>query len=257
MSVDNQITEWMKKRKLANILGLIESFKESQIAVIDGLLPPGFFEEMRREADVLLTTEAMRREVVVEESGNTPRAYTSVGRDAIACGSKVIPAIFHNEAVRDLLSQIAGEALEKVPYEPEEFILNRQSLPGDTHGWHWDDYAYALILVLEAPDPLVGGRVEYVPFVEWQKNNTEQYLRDLLMAKPTRSAHIKAGQCYFMKTNTTLHRITPLAAPTTRTVAVITFASPEDMVSDSITHHSMQQIYPESTKASASLAAVE
>lgn len=212
---------------------------------------------MLREADALLKTKARRRDLTIKESGNTPRAYASVGRDEIARGSKIIPAIFHNEALRDFLSQIVGETLEKVPYQPEEFILNRQSAPGDTHGWHWDDYAYALILVLEAPDPLMGGRVEYVPCVEWQKDNTEQYLRDLLTVKSTRSDYIKAGQCYLSKANTMLHRVTPLTGPTTRSVVVITFASPEDMVSDSITHHSMEDIYPESTTAPVGLVSAE
>ncbi|GGK42820.1 hypothetical protein GCM10011322_32360 [Salinarimonas ramus] len=199
------------------------------------------------ECSRLLANEARRRETTIRESGNTPRAYLSVGRDAIARSSTIIPALFANESVRAFLSKLAGERLERVPYKPEEYILNSATASGDTHGWHWDDYAYALIFVIEAPDPFLGGRVEYMPHVEWRKEDTEQYLRGLLTSSETRSAYVKAGQCYLMKANTTLHRVTPLTGDTRRTVVVFTYASPEDMTSDSITHTSMEELYPESS----------
>jgi hypothetical protein len=224
---------------------LAQTFKEHHVAIIDDLLPADLFERMRQDAQRLLRTEARRRELTIRESGNTPRAYTSVGRDAIAADAGVIPAIFQNDAVRDFLSEIAGERLERVPYQPEEYIVNSQSLPGDTHGWHWDDYSYAFIWVLEAPDPLLGGRVEFVPRVEWEKGDTETYLRNVLSKRQTRTAYIQAGQCYLMKTDTTLHRVTPLTGETTRSVAIFTFASPADMLSTKITHTSMEEIYPE------------
>jgi hypothetical protein len=253
MTVDAQITEWLAKKSSQYIHELATKFREQHIVVIDDLLPPSVVEGMRKEARALLETKSQRREVTIKESGNTPRAYSSIGRDELLCSSSFVPEIFHNEALRECLSQIADEPLAKVPYEPEEFILNSQSAPGDTHGWHWDDYAYAFVLVLEAPDPLLGGRVEYIPRLEWKRDDTEAYLRQVLTSKPVRSIHVDAGQCYFAKSNTTLHRVAPLTGATTRTVVVLTYASPEDMVSESITHTSMEEIYPEASAASAHL----
>jgi len=251
MTIDEQITGQINSMKLANTMKAVHSFASKHVAVIDSILPPQLFEELRAEARALLQKEARRRETTIEESGNTPRAYLSVGRDALAKSSRVIPKIFANEALREFLSHVAGETLERVPYQPEEYILNCQSTAGDTHGWHWDDYSYALIMVLDAPDPLLGGRIEYLPNVEWQRENTESYLRDVLSRRQIESIHVGAGQTYFMKSNTTLHRVAPLAGHTTRSVVVFTYASAEDMVSDSITHTSMEAIYPEASAAPA------
>jgi hypothetical protein len=247
ISVDARLTKWLAKKSWLEIKQLTDKFRRDHIIVIDDLLPPAIVGSMREEARTLLETKAQRRQLIIKESGNTPRAYSSIGRDELLRHSSYVPALFHNVALRECLSQIAGEQLEKVPYEPEEFILNSQSTSGDTHGWHWDDYTYAFILVLEAPDPLLGGRIEYIANLEWQRKNTEGYLREMLATKPVRSIHVSSGQCYFIKSNTTLHRIAPLTGATTRTSLVLTYASPEDLVSDGITHNSMEAIYPETT----------
>ncbi|MGJ4883967.1 MULTISPECIES: hypothetical protein [unclassified Bradyrhizobium] len=228
---------------------LSQTFRSNHVAVIDQLLPKDMVEALTSEANILLDRESKRRKLTIKESGNTPRAYSSVGRDAICQHDGIIPAIFNSDAVLSFLRKLAGENIERVPYRPEEYIINSQCEPGDTHGWHWDDYAYALIFVIEAPDPLLGGRVEYLSNVEWQKGSTEPYLRRVLQDNVVRSLYVNSGHCYFMKANTTLHRVAPLTGSTKRTVVVLTFASPEDMVSDSITHNSMEDIYPDDTRS--------
>lgn len=225
----------------------IEQFQTNHCVVLDDLFPQSIFELLRTEANQLMEQEAKRREVIIQESGNTPRAYLSVGRDAIARNGIYVPAVFHSEALRSYLSCIAGERLTKVPYQAEEFIINRQESTGDTHGWHWDDYGYAFIIVVESPDPLSGGRVELVPRVEWSRDDTENYLRKILSEMPVLGCHISAGHCYLMKTDTTLHRISPLTTSSRRTAVIYTYASPSDLMSTTITHGSMEDIYPEDT----------
>lgn len=245
MEIESIISDHLSRFDPDLIDSYSRSFKETSLVKFDNLIPWNLFLQLREEAQTLLASESRRRDVIIKESGNTPRAYLSVGRDIIAKRGKLIPAIFHSESIRKYLSSIVGEEIAKVPYEPEEFIINSQQQPGDTHGWHWDDYAYAFIWMIEEPDPLSGGRVEFIPNIKWNKDNTEEWLKYNLSTKTVLSEHIKTGQCYFMKANTTLHRVSPIIRSTNRIVAILTYASQDDLISDDITHFSMEDIYPE------------
>ena len=222
---------------------LAEQFAKSDVVAIRDLLPQRLKDAFHEEATRLLDTDARRRDLNIESTGGTPRHYQSVGRDVIKEHGMVIPAVFASPEIRAFLSEIAGEELHPVPYEPEEYILNSQNQTGDTHGWHWDDYTFALIWIVEAPDPLSGGRIEYIPHTKWDKEAPRDALKDILTSREIASKYIEAGQCYLMRANTTLHRIAPLTSNTRRTVVVYTFASTADLSDQSISHETMEAIY--------------
>ena len=171
---------------------------------------------------------------------------------AIHENGRIIPAFFHSEVIRNFLSFLHCAEVLKVPYEPEEFIINRQQYTGDTHGWHWDDYTFALIWMVEAPKPGDGALIEYVPDTIWDKSDYENCVNKVLEANTVQSLYVPQDCCYFMKANTTLHRVSPLTGDSRRTVIVFTYASAEDL-SDAITHESMEEIYPEDTKKNETL----
>lgn len=233
--------------QLKNIL--TSEFRDSDLTILEELLPVDLKDSLHREANELLEASARRRDLVLEATGGTPRAYASVDRDTIYEDGNVIKSVFESEAVRQYLSEIAGEPLHKVPYQPEEYIINSQEKSGDTHGWHWDDYTFALIWIVEAPDHLAGGRVEYVSGTDWDKDNTQQALRKILSEREVKSRHIESGSCYLMRANTTLHRVAPLMHNTRRTVIVFTYASETDLTDPNITHETMEQIYAEELEA--------
>jgi hypothetical protein len=197
MDIESLISIHLNQLDPQQLATLSHTFRETSVATFDNLIPKSLFLQLKEEVNQLLASESKRRNVFVKESGNTPRAYHSVGRDAIAKHARILPAIFHSDSIRSYLSSVIGEILEKVPYEPEEFIINNQKEPGDTHGWHWDDYAYAFIWMIEEPDPLAGGRVEFIPNIDWKKQDTEQWLKYNLANSTVYSEHIKTGQVLF------------------------------------------------------------
>lgn len=241
---DELLGEHIAKLDVAKIDRWALDFSENQVAILDEILPHEFQKSLIEEARFLLENEAERRELIVKESGGTPRSYKSVGRDSIAEHGSYIPAVFYSNKFRAFLSKIAGQEVHPVPYDPEAFVINSLSTPRDTHGWHWDDYAFALIWCVDEPDPLSGGRVEYIPHSIWEKNDPEAGLRETLRENPVTSLHLKEGDCYFMKSNTCLHRVTPILEETKRTAVIYAFASTEDLSDTSITHTSMEEIYP-------------
>lgn len=226
---------------------LRNDYADDTMVVIRDFLPTDLAQALAAEARLLLEQAAERREVIIEQSGGTPRAYQSVGRDAIRRDGTLIPAFFDHAGIPAFLSEIVGEQLFRVPYAPEEFIINSQCQTGDTHGWHWDDYSFALIWVVDEPDVLSGGRVEFVPRVRWDKSDTHSLLHRTLACEAIRSVHVPAGCCYLLRAKDALHRISPLTGKTRRTVIVFTYATAEDLADDSISHESMEAIYPSDT----------
>ncbi len=242
-SVDQSIHKHLSSQPNQLTKFLSEEFRSSDIAVIEELLPHDLKDALHHEANDLLEASARRRDLVLESTGGTPRAYASVDRNTISKDGNIIKTVFESDAVRQYLSIIAGERLHKVPYQAEEYIINSQEKSGDTHGWHWDDYTFALIWIVQAPDYLDGGRVEYVAATDWDKKNPRKGLCDVLANREVRSRHIDSGCCYLMRANTTLHRVAPLMGDTRRTVIVFTYASEADLTDPNISHETMEQIY--------------
>lgn len=234
-TLQEQLRGWRQTLNLHHCVNLGTTF-----------LPAGLRDTLHKEARWLLA-HSERRDVTIDSTGGTPRRYRSVGRDSVAEHGVVTPGLFRSESLLSALSLIAGEPVFRVPYAPEEFIINNQSGSGDTHGWHWDDYSYALIHVVEAPNSLVGGRVEFVANVPWDKSASETCIRRALETRVVNGLHIDSGETYFMKTNTTLHRISPLLGDSSRIAIVYSFASEADLVDPTIDHTTMEAIYPKDT----------
>ena len=133
-TIEQQIKSHVRSIRSAHIDQWATSFENNDLAIMSGVLPRAVEDEFVAEARRLIDEAGQRRETTIEESGNTPRAYDSVGRDTIRAQGSAIPAVFDSAAFVDFLSSVAGERLHPVPYAPEEFIINRQSKPKDTHG---------------------------------------------------------------------------------------------------------------------------
>jgi hypothetical protein len=231
--------------------GLRHQFQREQAVKLEHLVPKSIANELQREAHELLATHGKRREMVLAATGGTPRSYTSVARDHIYSYNGVVRKIFECDALRNYLSMVAGEPLFRVPYEPEEYIINSQNQSGDTHGWHFDDYTYALIWIVDAPGPFDGGRVEFVNFTEWDKAAPREQLISLLSERTVQSMHVPAGTCYLMKARYVLHRVSPILNNAKRSVIVYTFATAADLQDHTISHETMEQIYdlPDATQS--------
>nr|WP_246874493.1 hypothetical protein [Pantoea ananatis] len=249
INIEEKIEKHIQSFPASLINYLKSDYEEDLMVVIDDLLPGDIKTAMENEARELLAEESLRREVIIAESGHTPRAYDSVGRNAIRERGKYIPAFFDSPSILNFFMQITGEKLHRVPYEPEEFIINSQNKSGDTHGWHWDDYSYALVWVIDEPDVLSGARVEYVPRIPWKKKETREWIKNVLKDNTIFSHHVSQGQCYLLRARDALHRISPLTYESRRTVIVFTYANDFDLADESLTHDSMEAIYPQDTQA--------
>jgi hypothetical protein len=196
------------------------------------------------EIGAVLRTSAVRRDLAIAQTGYTPRRYRIATRTAIAASCPLTAELYRARELLALISQIAGERLVPVPYEPEEFVATRLERAGDTHGWHWDDYAYALVWVLEAPGPDCGGELELVPDAAWCKDDPR--VGEILATQSVERKHLPAGSVYLLRSDTTMHRVAPLRCDTSRSVLCFSYATSLDL-KRRVSHETVDAIYAAGT----------
>jgi hypothetical protein len=225
---------------------LAARYASDQFVEIEDFIPRDVFDLARNELLHLYEGASHRRDLVIPSTGNTPRRYSNVDRDTLAEASTVVPAIFQCTTLLARLSEITGTDVLPVPWAPEEYISSRLNQPGDVHGWHWDDYPFALVWLIQGLPPEQGGALEYVKDTAWDKTApmVERYL-----AKGTvESRSPKTGSAYLLKADTCLHRVAPVAEGADRIMVCFTFCTLADLDRE-ISHETMEMLYPHAVAA--------
>ncbi|MEO3704472.1 HalD/BesD family halogenase [Trichormus azollae] len=219
---------------------LAKSFQNEAYVKIPNFVPPVIETGVRGEVCNLLDQHALRRELFLKVTSNTPRFMENVRQADIKQKGKIIPAIYHSEALMFFLSMIVKDEVILCPFEQEKYLITRMTQSGDTHGWHWDDYSYSLVWFMEAPPPELGGTLELIPNTHWDKENpnVEYYLEHF----PIQSRSHAKGDVYLIKADTTMHRVTPLRGNITRTIVNMAWANKGDLEKE-ISHETIIDMY--------------
>jgi hypothetical protein len=205
---------------------LSQRFQRDGMIKIPEIMPIEIRQAMKQEALRLLHLFAERRDLKLITTDNTPRKMSVVTSEIIASNSEVINILYRVKALINFLEDLAGEPLLPCPSKDEEFLITRQEKSGDTHGWHWGDYRFALIWVLETPPIDCGGMLQCIPHTSWDKSNPR--IHEYLCENPIRTYSFVSGDIYFLKADTTLHRTVPLNRDATRIILNMTWGSLED-----------------------------
>lgn len=242
LSVTEQLHEHFNSPAFRELVpALAERFKEDDYVELESFLPPALAHRAEQELADLYDTRSRRRDILVPSTGNTPRNFSNLDRDVLLAGSSVIPAVFDCPALLKRLSEIAGQEVLPVPYVPEEYISARMDRPGDVHGWHWDDYSFAVVWVVKSTPEGCGGDVEYIPDTFWDKENPR--LEHYLATREIRRRHPASGTAYLMRTDTSLHHVTPIAEGVERIMVCFSYCSLEDLDRE-VTHDTMDLLHP-------------
>lgn len=240
-AVESRMVEYVTGLRDAMAV-LRTTFRDEDYIEIPRFGPDGIREQVAADVRRLIDEHAERREVHVASTGGTPRYFESVGRDAIVANSEVISPLFRSPAMLEFLAQLTGEPLiVPVPFEPEEILINRMTRSGDSHGWHWDDYSYSLIWIIDAPGAEDGGAVEYVRNTVWDKEDprVDEWLRTGEVNRRSPAA----GSAYLLRADTAMHRVAPLIhEDVRRTVMVFSYATEADLRRE-IRHETMQEVF--------------
>jgi hypothetical protein len=224
----------------ARISEIGASFVAEHIVPLRDLCPVGLLAAIRAEANGLVERFGTRHEHVFAITDNTPRNIVTVGQPVIKDEGPLIDAFYFSPVLRDFIASVVGEQVHICPYPGEHYVVSRLGKSGDTHGWHWDDYTYGFILVLEAPHYTQGGFIQAVANTSWNKEDPDVY--GALISSQVRSYALEPGDAYVIKTNTTMHRVQPIRGHDRRTIVNMTFASTADL-SMSMTHETNDVLF--------------
>ena len=208
---------------------LASRFRSSGYVRLDGLLRDEVLERLRAEVRSL---EAFAQSRSFTMAGpNTPRIMSVVGGSQVTAHGGFLATLGSNPQVRSLVSEIAGA--EALPCQhPDEFtVCNFLLGTGSTHGWHLDDPAFALVIVLEAPEERCGGWLQYIP--DWSgicrsigvepDGDTRLGVAAARRRGRVQTEYHPPGSVYLLRADQCLHRVTPLTEPGRRVVVNVAF----------------------------------
>ena len=217
-----------------------KSFYETGFALISYLLPDPVKQQIADEVRLLLDQQSIRRDLRLRDTSNTPRYMRNVTAEAIRHHRGVTVELYNSPAFLEALGKVAGEAVIPCPYEPEQYVITHLERPGDTHGWHWDDYSFGLIFVADCPPPDLGGFVQTVPNTRWDKDDPQVFRK--LLDNPIYSYELRPGDLYLLRTDTTLHRVHPVEPGATRSIINMAYAAERDRQKN-ISHETMEDLF--------------
>jgi len=193
---------------------------------INHLIDPEVRNQISVDVKHLLENFSKRRDFLIESTGNTPRYLSNVPQESIEAHGRYIPRAYRSRYLISLISHIVKEEIIPTPWKWDNFIINSQHKSGDTHGWHWGDYPYTIIWIVEAPALEAGGLLECVPHTNWDKQNPR--VENLLVENKIDSYFHVTGDVYLLKADTTLHRVKPLTQDVTRIILNTTWERARD-----------------------------
>jgi hypothetical protein len=192
---------------------------------LSNLLPDDLKEAVRAEARRIISAAQRRIDITVAETYHTPRKMGSVNVRDIRKFGAIVPQLYDSPQLRRGLSDVTGHPVLDCDWENERMTMTHQTRPGDTHGWHWGDYQYAVIFIVDHPPIDHGGMLQCVPHTTWDKSNPDIFR--ILTENQIATYFHDAGDIYFFRTDTTLHRTYPLVKEGVRTILNFTYDGPD------------------------------
>ena len=168
-----------------------QGFLENGFGLISFLLPETIKKLLTDEIRWLNSTRSVRRDLRFKETSGTARSMRNVSAADIQSHDGWIATLYRSEAFLAALSRVAGEPVLECPYLPERYIITHLERSGDTHGWHWDDYAFGVIFIADCPPVEAGGFVQCVSGTSWDKDNPEVFRA--IVDNPIRSDELRPG----------------------------------------------------------------
>ena len=195
---------------------LQQEFAANDYVKLPRLIASQAFTHIRTELEYLRQFAA-KRSFIMEEY-DTPREMHTLGGLKILKEAPTVWSLYCHHELRNLIQNIAGANVYSCLHPNEFMVANYLLCAGATHGWHLDDPAYALILILEASSAEDGGSLEFIQNWEelckdscsFSKEKAEPIVARAREANRVQLRHHIAGDAYFLRADRCLHQVTAL-----------------------------------------------
>jgi len=228
---------------------LISEFKNKGIVDITQFISPLHLNLLNNDTLLAFNSYAKRKDFLSKYGNGTPRNMNTVNKDNIDNSSQFIKNFYHNARIQQrslsslssksrkstisksknllkVLTTIAQDEVKLIDYDPEKYVINSLNRKGDTHGWHRDNYSYAVIYVCRTPNVEYGGQLETIPDCD------SKGLQEVLSTRKINTKILKKNSLYFMESINTFHRVSPLKDHSFRLTLVFSYASNRDLIGD-------------------------
>ena len=150
----------------------------------------------------------------------------------------LLETLYHNQRFKQFLEQVLQ--MKKVyPYSPRDRLSSitvHYNSEGEELGWHFDNSAFAITLLLQKPQD--GGVFEYAPHIRNKDADTDD--QEVTMGFKTvegvvdgrirpKQLELDAGTLVLFHGRNSLHRVTKVVGKTTRILVVLAYNEKEDM----------------------------
>ena len=170
-SLDADIEAHLRAQPAASFAAARTQFLADGIALISFVLPQAAKDRLAVEVRALAATAGRRRDLRITHTGHTPRRLRAVPAATIREHDGEIAALYLSASFQQALRRITGEKVLPCPYLPEQYVITQLEHGGDTHGWHWDDYSFAAVLVVDCPPLEDGGFLQCAAGTSWNKSH--------------------------------------------------------------------------------------
>lgn len=142
----------------------------------------------------------------------------------------VLRAIYDWPAFAPFIQESLGEQSFHPYADPLADVIVNLAVEGNGFPWHFDTNNYTVTLAIQNADQ--GGAFEYSPYLRTPTDENYAGVEAVLDGDPTliRTLHLEPGDLQIFKGRYSLHRVTPLAGPTTRYVAIFSYVEEPAMV---------------------------
>jgi|GEM_PF-917101 len=169
----------------------------------------------------------------VMEEYDTIRKLGTIGGRTISVQSPFLSGLYTLQIIQQIIETIVGNQIYPCQHPNEFMVMNYLSDEGDTHGWHLDDPAYALIIFIESPSVGEGGEVELIP--HWKKvceqfgvlpdKNIPATIELCRKNGIIQSKYHAAGDAYLIRADQCMHQVSKINTGQQRIVLNIAFES--------------------------------
>ena len=142
----------------------------------------------------------------------------------------ILRTIYDWPAFAPFIQESLGEQ-SFFPYaDPLADVIVNLAVEGNGFPWHFDTNNYTVTLAIQNAEQ--GGDFEYSPYLRTPTDENYAGVEAVLDGDPTliRTLHLEPGDLQIFKGRYSLHRVTPLAGPTTRYVAIFSYVEERSMV---------------------------
>jgi hypothetical protein len=209
-------------------------FANTDYVKLPSFLAPGAWAALRSDAQDI--SEAGVARDFLMPGYFTRRKMRGIGGQIIRSSSPSLVSMYENREIRCFLDAITGAKVHSCRHENEFMVMNIFDRTGATHGWHFDDPAFALILILDAPHHSEGGWLEYIDHNLAPSQRTEiarhgglpVYLSQPTIKRAIKRRHHKQGDAYILRADRCLHRVTPVTTASRRAVLNLAYEDRSD-----------------------------